>query len=196
MRGDRPATITIEDVVRSFDGHVGYYAHAALTLGLWASERATFARYLPRDGRILDIGCGAGRTTFGLFEMGFTDLEGYDLHEQMIARARALADSLDYPIPFTVGDARAMPYADSSFAAAIFSFNGLMQTPRRSDRRVILTEIRRVLAPNGVFVFTTHDRDAEPRWRGFWRDEHARWRSGQRDPRLHEFGDRVIQGHD
>ena len=63
---------------------------------------------------------------------------------------------------------------------------------RGGKRRLkVLREVRRVLRPDSHFVFTTHDRDL-PRWVDFWREERDRWDRGNQDPRLLEFGDRII----
>ena len=47
------------------------YVEAVTTVGLWESERLLMGRYVPQNGAVLDIGCGAGRTTFGLYEAGY-----------------------------------------------------------------------------------------------------------------------------
>ena len=45
-------------------------------MGLWESERLLMDKYVSRDGAVLDIGCGAGRTTFGLYGEGYRDING------------------------------------------------------------------------------------------------------------------------
>ena len=50
--------------------HARDYIDAVTTVGLWESERTLMDRYVPRNGAVLDIGCGAGRTTVGLYEAG------------------------------------------------------------------------------------------------------------------------------
>ena len=171
--------------------HVHEYDAAVTAVGLWESERKLFDRYLPRDGAVLDIGCGAGRTTFGLHEAGYQYLTSHDLSTTMIAAARRIAAQHDLAIRFHVGDATSMPYADASFDGALFSFQGLMCIPGGKRRLKALHEVRRVLRPGSHFIFTTHDR-AIPRWVDFWHDERARWDRGEQDARLLEFGDRII----
>lgn len=171
--------------------HASDYVAAVTTIGLWETEQKLIDRFLPRDGAVLDIGCGAGRTTFGMYEAGYQCLTGYDLSTTMIAAARRIAGALDLAIRFDVGDATSMPYADASFDGALFSFQGLTCIPGGKRRLKALREVRRVLQPGSHLVFTTHDR-ALPRWVEFWRDEQARWDRGEQDPRLLEFGDRII----
>ena len=171
--------------------HTRHYIEAVTAVGLWKSERRLIDRYLPRDGAVLDIGCGAGRTTFGLYEAGYRRLTGHDLSTTMIAAARRIAIGRNLAIQFDLADATSMPYADASVDGALFSFQGLMCIPGGKRRLEALHEVRRVLQPGGHFIFTTHDR-AIPRWVDFWRDERTRWDRGEQDPRLLEFGDRII----
>ena len=171
--------------------HVRQYVAAVTAIGLWKSERKLIERYLPREGEILDIGCGAGRTTFGLFEAGYRRLVGFDVSTTMVTAARRIASERDLAIRFDVADAIHMPYAEARFAGALFSFQGLMCIPDAKRRLAALREVHRVLQPGSHFIFTTHDR-ALPRWVDFWRDERDRWHRGEQDPRLLEFGDRIV----
>lgn len=169
------------------------YAGAVGRIGLWKSERIFFRKHLPRPGRILDLGCGAGRTTLGLDALGYRDLLGVDLSPAMVREARSQAARAGRKIRFRVGDACRLPFESKSFEACLFSFNGLMQIPRRRARLRALREIRRILVPGGRLVFTTHDRIREARFRSYWREERARWAAGLQDPRLHEFGDGIFE---
>ena len=171
--------------------HARDYVEAVAGVGLWESERILMDRYVGRDGAVLDIGSGAGRTTFGLYDEGYHDITGYDLSTTMIGAARRIARERGLPIPFYVGDAASLPYTDASFDGALFSCEGLMCIPGGERRLRVLREVRRVLRPGGHFMFTTHDRD-DPNFKEFWKDERARWDAGRQDPQLIEFGDRVI----
>jgi SAM-dependent methyltransferase len=88
-----------------------------------------------------------------------------------------------------VEDATGLSFGDNSFDGAIFGFNGLMQIPGRENRLQAMREIQRVLKPASYFVFTTHDQ-AMPKWKKFWANERKKWKKGQQNPELLEFGDR------
>jgi SAM-dependent methyltransferase len=167
------------------------YTRAVGRVGLWKSEGKFFRKHFRPEGRLLDLGCGAGRTTFGLHAAGYKNILGADLSQALIRQARLLASRRKLKIRFRVADACRLPYESKSFLGCLFSFNGLMTIPRRSQRIAALREIRRVLVPEGRFVFTTHERLDDAAARAVWRKEQALWRTGRQDPQLHEFGDEL-----
>ena len=175
--------------------HVSAYAKWAREIGLWDSERLLVSRYLSKTDRILDIGCGAGRMTIGLYRLGYTNIQGVDLSTGMIEEARSLVEEVGFAIPFDVGDATDLQYGGSSFDGALFCGQAFTSIPGRDIRLRALAEVHRVLRPGGHFIFTTHDRDAVREFADFWREEKLRWENGSQDTRLLEFGDRIIEDH-
>jgi len=169
------------------------YSRAVDRVGLWKCERSVFRRHFPSDGRILDLGCGAGRTTFGLYREGYRKIIGVDFSPGMIRKARLHSARRGPRIPFRVGDACRLPFRAGSFEGALFSFNGLMTIPRLTLRITALREVRRVLVPGGRFVFTTHERFDKASPRSFWRKQRTLWAAGRQDPQLHEYGDQLLE---
>jgi SAM-dependent methyltransferase len=196
---------------------VVHYTRAAHELGLWASERTLIERFFPdRSAPLLEAGCGAGRVTLGLWQLGYHHLTAFDFAEELVDQARSLAiERHAEAITFLHADATTltkcnvlsdtspqMPrggsekcnvLSDTFFAGALFMFNGLMQIPGRENRRAALRELHRVCAPGAPLLFTTHDRDSSPTERALWRLETLRWVRGDQDPRLVEFGDRYFE---
>lgn len=171
---------------------VEHYAEAAARIGLWVSEEKLFTHVFQREAAILELGCGAGRIAFGLYELGYHNVMATDYAKAMVERARQMAAVLEYRIPMQVADATALKFEDASFDGAIFGFNGLMQIPTAAARQKALEEIYRVLKPGAWFVFTSHDREAS-RHQQFWAEEQARWEQSAQNPELDEFGDRTEQ---
>lgn len=168
------------------------YMEATIYLGLWESEVIVFEKYIPKAHKILDLGCGTGRVTFGLYKRGYQDLTGVDISQAMINEAQKLLRAHHNPPPLTfeAHSATALPYPNESFDSVIFSFNGLMQIPTQEARKEALNEIHRVLKQEGLLIFTSHDR-ALSLYQDYWEAETIRWANGTQDPLLMEFGNRI-----
>lgn len=171
------------------EGIVDQYAKAASDIGLWRSEEAVFQRFFKHEDTLLELGCGAGRISIGMWELNYRNLMGIDISRPMIKRARHINKMLDYGCVFQQGDATSLDFPDATFDGAIFGFNGLMMIPREENRLLALSEILRVIRPGGYFVFTAHDRD-HSRHRRYWQQESALWQHGEQKPELDKFGDR------
>lgn len=181
------------DAVRAFyenDGVVLHYATAVNQVGLWKSEELLLSRLFNTDHKLLEIGCGAGRIAFGLYVLGYRNLTAIDYSCDMIGVAKAIAKEKSIAMDLRVGDATRLDFEDEGFDGVIFGFNGLMQIPSRQRRQRALEEIFRVMKPNGVFFFSTHDRE-NARYHKYWRKEHKRWKSGKQHPEYEEIGDKI-----
>lgn len=192
------------DTVRDDFNHIRtviHYTKAAHELGLWASERELIRRYLPdREEPILEAGCGAGRVTLGLWQLGYRRLVGFDFAAELIEQAENLAEERHATgVRFLQADATRLgechQFRDNSFAGILFPFNGLMQIPGRKHRRTAMHSLHRLCRPGGYLIFTSPDRE-DPAEARAWQLEAARWAKGEQDPRLLEFGDRYFEHED
>ena len=106
----------------------------------------------PAPARVLDLGCGAGRTTIHLQSRGYQVTAG-DIVPAMIEKAKSRVPGVD----FRVLDATRIDLASEQFDAVWFSFNGLDYIYPFSSRLSALREIKRVLKPGGMFVYSSHN---------------------------------------
>ncbi len=176
-------------MVDSFNKSSKSYDIATVKVGLWASEKDLILKYfINKDEAILDMGCGAGRTSLGMEMLGYTNIVAVDFAPQMIECA--INNSINSNIKYCVGNCVDLSYDDKMFSYVLFSFNGLMQIPDHNNRLRALQELYRVLKVGGIFIFTTHDRDnGNQKYLEMWDQEKVLWNKGLQDYRLHQFGD-------
>ncbi len=177
---------------------VVHYARAAKNVGLWKSERRLIERFFPDPtARMLEAGCGAGRGSLGLWELGFRHLTAFDFAEGLLEQAYWFAGEKNaVGIHFHHADATkltAKSFPTAPFDGILFLFNGLMQIPGRRNRRKAMRGLRSVARPGATFLFTTHDRASSASEKAMWRLERLRWERGEQDPKLVEFGDRYFK---
>jgi SAM-dependent methyltransferase len=109
---------------------------------------------------MLDIGIGAGRTT-EFFAPLVRTYVGIDYSPRMVEEARGRL-SLQRHATVVVADARDLSrWHGRAFDVVLFSFNGI-DAVDEADRPLIFDEIRRVVADDGVFAFSTHSLSALP----------------------------------
>ena len=99
-----------------------------------------------RGDKVLDVACGAGYVAAAAHDRG-ADATGLDFSASQVRLAEAT-----YPkIRFVEGDAEALPFTDSEFAAVLNAF-GLPHIPN-ADKAT--AEAYRVLKPGGRFAYAT-----------------------------------------
>lgn len=188
---------------------VVHYARAAHFLGLWKSETVLIERFFTdKKARLLEAGCGAGRVSVAMWDMGYRDLTAFDFAEELLDQARCLATERGATgVKFFHADATRLGERDDKrssssedngltqggFEGALFMFNGLMQIPGRANRRRALQGLASLCRQGAPFLFTTHDRNSSRTEQALWKLETVRWEQGRQDARLVEFGDRYFE---
>ena len=112
-----------------------HYEEATAKVGLWKSEEIIISKNIPDlSSRILELGCGCGRISFGLLQLGYEKIHASDFSAAMVKGAKKIASKMNFRIPLEVADATDLSYQNDSFETVIFGFNGLMQIPGRENR--------------------------------------------------------------
>jgi SAM-dependent methyltransferase len=121
--------------------------------GLDAQERLLVEQFMGCSGRVLDIGCGAGREAFALAELGL-DVVGIDVAPDMIAEAKRHAQTFRKNIHFEVKSATTLDYPLNSFKYVLLSAGVYSHIPTRQLRIDMLRKINDLLTPDGIFFFS------------------------------------------
>ncbi len=113
---------------------------------------------LSDTARILDYGCGYGRSCHGLWQAGFRNTVGVDISEEMIRRGRGL-----YPeLTLEVLRSQSLPFPDGAFDAVLL-FAVLTCIPADSGQKEVLSDIFRVLRPGGILYVSDYPMQADRR---------------------------------
>ena len=103
---------------------------------------------------MLDLGVGTGRTTQHLQDK-CRSYVGIDYSAPMLRIARERFPDTDLR---EMDAADLSAFEDGRFDIALFSHNGIDAAPQRHRLRII-AEVHRVLRSEGVFIFSTHNRN-------------------------------------
>jgi SAM-dependent methyltransferase len=132
------------DLRERWEAHAAQWIRWARVAGhdsYWRFHRDQFLQIVPPPGRrTVDIGCGEGRFTRCLKELGH-DVVGVDPSRSLIAAARELDPSMD----IRLADAASLPLDDASadLAIAFMSLHDISPMP------AAVREVARVLEPGG-----------------------------------------------
>lgn len=118
-----------------------------------------FSNFVANEDRILDVGCGYGRTLSELYSKGFKNLSGIDFSNTMIERGKKQFPWLN----LIVQEDKTIPYEDNSFDSVIL-FAVLTCIAADDNQTFLMNEIKRVLKPNGIlyindFLLNTDERN-------------------------------------
>ncbi|MEK6280543.1 MAG: class I SAM-dependent methyltransferase [Acidobacteriota bacterium] len=106
-------------------------------------------RYLNSAARILDCGCGYGRTLGDLSRLGHRNLVGLDFSEAMLRRCRSEIPN----VQVVRNDGHTLPLQAGSFDAVIL-FAVLTCIPGDDEQRALVAEVERVLHSGGLLYIS------------------------------------------
>ncbi|TWD83717.1 methyltransferase family protein [Kribbella amoyensis] len=106
-----------------------------------------------RGRRVLEVGCGAAQCSRWLSKQG-ADVVAFDISPEQLRIGKDLDRRTGTSVRTVAADAVAIPFRDAAFDIVCSAFGAL---PFVADAEAALTEIARVLKPQGLLVFSvTH----------------------------------------
>ncbi len=118
-------------------------------------EKPAFTKYLKSDlnsnKKVLDLGCGEGRTILLLKELGFRDknIIGVDVSEEMLESAKRKLHGVN----FVESDIVKVEFLESSFDVVIS--NMVFHYLKITELEQVFKKTYSWLKPGGLFIFNT-----------------------------------------
>jgi malonyl-CoA O-methyltransferase len=126
------------------------------------SELQTFAADRKTTARIADLGCGTGTMLESLVEEGYLQLSGFDIAHAMLVQA---AEKCPAFVSLNCGDIESLPAKDNFFDIVVS--NAAIQWCQTD---LALSEMARVLKPQGIALITTFGPATLHQWRTAFAD--------------------------
>ena len=163
----RDASNSFERSILSLSNRLTKLILLPFWIGVGLRKEADYLRYMTlKDepaGRLLDVGCGAGRLLNRMRKRGW-EVEGTDFDPQATGKVSAR-----YGITAHTGDLAACKLPEESFDAITMS----QAIEHLYDPRLTLAECMRILKPGGLLIMTTPNINSMaaaefgPFWRGW-----------------------------
>ncbi len=111
----------------------------------------TFSKLVSSTARILDLGCGYGRVSVKIRDLGFPHIIGIDSSQEMVKRGKAQHPDLD----LRVAEGSVLPFENGAFDVVVL-FAVLTCIPTDEGQRACIEEISRVLASEGLLYVSDY----------------------------------------
>lgn len=138
-----------EEISRAFYARLGAGGLANRTRPEWDQKIIdSLIELLPARARVLDVGCGYGRTALPLAQAGY-EVDGLDHSQNLIDTARLAADADGIEVGLSVSSMTSLPYSSGSFDAVICLWSAFFELLEEDEQVEATGEMWRVLRPNG-----------------------------------------------
>lgn len=136
--------------------------------GLLETEKYVINKYFRSKGKILDLGCGAGREAFILAKKGF-EIIGVDIAPNMIKFAKYYSKKYKISnVHFFTKDITKINYPEHSFDYIILPTQTIEHIRGTRNRTHLLKQCKKFLKKEGIIVFTTHERKSGLKFWWMW----------------------------
>jgi ubiquinone/menaquinone biosynthesis C-methylase UbiE len=147
----------LEDTVHWYDEHAQEYSKAVEPLPQ-LDEIDEFSSLLPKDARVLDVGCAGGRDSKLLAKRGF-EVTGVDLSSGLIGVAKKKSPDIE----FVQANFLDLPFPENSFEG-VWAQASLLHLESVEDVKKALSEFFRVLKKKGVVHITVKAQTGEDKF--------------------------------
>jgi len=109
-------------------------------------------KYFHSNDNVLDYGCGYGRITSELYQLGFTNITGVDTSVELINRGKANHPGINL---VHIANAQSLPFK-SGTADAVVLFAVLTCVPSNEGQKELITALHSRLAEGGIIYISDY----------------------------------------
>jgi SAM-dependent methyltransferase len=139
-----------EALSRDFYANLGAEGLRQRTRPEWdAAITELTAAYVERRERVLDVGCGYGRSAIPLAARGY-QVTGLDLSESLLRSGRTEARAQGVRLPLAAGSMTRLPFSAESFDSVICLWSAFYEVLEPVSQVQTLADMWRVLSKGGL----------------------------------------------
>lgn len=130
----------------------------------WAGVRDVITQHITPSHQILNIGAGNSRMSEEMFDEGFTNITNIDISQVVIKAMQEKYRDKQPSMKYQQMDVRSLEFSDGSFDSVVDK--GTLDSVLCGDGSTantmkMLSEIYRVLGPNGVYIAISYGAPAQ-----------------------------------
>ena len=150
--------VMMEDINNKFsEESVVNEMNNRVKLGLWEYEKKIIKNHFPKDGDILNIGCGCGREAIAIAKLGYR-VFATDITKKQLIMAEENAQNENVEISFSETNGIVIPFNKKKFDVIILWTQVLGNIEEELDRIKLLCECSSRLNENGIITSTVHEK--------------------------------------
>jgi len=126
---------------------------------------------IPKNARILDVGCGYGSLIYNIYKRGYKNTLGIEVNKKKIRKSGKAYPQLSKKIKYYSGDI--IPFNEESFDAVLM-FDVIEHIPKVN--KFLKEEVYRVLKKGGIFIFQTPNKYINIPWEIINKRSFTKWK--------------------
>ncbi|MFZ2190239.1 MAG: class I SAM-dependent methyltransferase [Candidatus Magasanikiibacteriota bacterium] len=126
---------------------------------------------IPKEAKILDIGCNYGSLIFNLYNLGYKNVFGIEINRMAVEKGKHVYSSIVDNI--NTHEAGKIPFDNNSFDAVLM-FDVIEHIPNVQD--FLKNEVYRVLKKDGTFIFQTPNKYINIPWEIINQHSFSKWK--------------------
>lgn len=127
---------------------MSWYSRVARLKGLRTAQ--ILEEYKDNNSKVLDLGCGIG-LTLSILTQRFPKSIGCDVDPEAVKATKGILEKIQRKVPVVLYDGNNLPFANNSFDIVV----SIEVIEHVNNPYKMLSEIRRVLKPDGILHITT-----------------------------------------